>query len=416
MRRAFRWLIGNLGLLLLSLILALLVWLAAVEQGNPTIERRYSSPVPVRLSAPPEGMVAYGQTNAQVQVTLRAPESVWQDLQPEQIHAVADISHLGPGSHQVPVQVEVDRRPVMVREVDPETILIHLELAEVISVPVRVRLEGDVALGYIARQPEVIPSIVVVSGPASLVTRVVEAVAVVSVDGARADIQEEFVLQPFDEEGQPVPYVSLIPGQATVYVPVEQLSGFRDLAVTALLEGQVAPGYRISGITVNPPVVTAYGPPDLIAQIPGYLETKPLNLEGAQGDVEMRLPILVPEGVSLLMEEPVVAVRVFVEPLVGSLTVERPVEVQGLAQPGITATVAPMTVQVILSGPLPVLDQLKDEDVRVIVDLFGLNPGSHSVEPKVVAVPAGVTAQSVLPSTIQVEVRVEPTPTPRRSP
>ncbi|HIE38679.1 MAG TPA: hypothetical protein EYH30_05610 [Anaerolineales bacterium] len=413
MKNALRWLIGNLGLILLSFILAALVWIAAVEQGNPTLEDRYPSRIPVTLSNPPEEMIPYGETDVQVDVTLRAPQSVWEALEREDIHAMVDLSGLGPGEHRLPVQVQVDRRPAMVLEVEPEAITIRLEPLMEAAVPVTVPIRGDAALGYMPRSPVVSPLTVTVSGPASLVAQVVRAVAEVSVEGARADIEGEFALEPRDAEGRTVPHITLSPAQVIVHVPVEQLSGFRDLAVTALLEGQVASGYFISSVKVEPPVVTVYGRPDAIAQIPGYLETLPLNLDQAQENVEVQLPVAVPEGVSVLPS--VVTVRVAVEALEGSLTIQRPVEIQGLApSPEITATVAPTMVEVILSGPVPVLEQLREEDVRVIVDLFGLSPGSHSVEPQVAGLPMGVTAQSILPATVQVEISSEITPTPER--
>ena len=93
------------------------------------------------------------------------------------------------------------------------------------------------------------------------------------------------------------------------------------------------------------------------------------------------------------------------------MTVRRPVEIQGLA-PGLTATVAPEEVEVILNGPLPVLEELRPEDVRVLVDLFGLNAGRYSLEPQVVVTPQGVVVGAVLPATVQVEISLPVTPTP----
>ncbi len=413
MRKALHWLVNNLGLIALSLALALLVWAAAIEQDNPTSERRYSSPIPVTLFTPPLGMVAYGyDASAQVFVTLRAPESVWRSLQATDFRAFVDLSDLGPGDHRVPIQVQVNREPVMVRRVEPDSLFVRLEAAGQRTVPVQVRLEGDTALGYLAREPAISPPVTTVSGPASLVGQVVEAVARVSVAGARADIESEFVLEALDANGELVPYTTLDPPRLHVRVPVEQLSGFRDVAVTALLEGQVAPGYRISSITVNPPVVTVYGAPEAIAQIPGYLETAPLNLDNAQGNVEVEMALTAPEGISLL--PPVVTVRVTIRPQEGSLTVARPVEIQGLSQPGITATVAPTMAQVILSGPLPVLQQLRQEDVRIIINLSGLGPGSHQIEPQVAVTPRDVVVESVLPASVQVVITLLVTPTPGR--
>lgn len=413
MRQALRWVWSNLGLILLSLALSILVWATAVEQENPTLEQDFPSAIPVSLTNTPEGMIAYGQTEARVSVVLRAPQSVWRGLRPEDIRAFVNLSGLKPGTHSLPVQVQVNVGPVQVRRVEPATLLVHLEAIAWSEVPVRVRLDGNTPLGYIARPPESEVLTVTVSGPESLVAQVAEAQAVVSVEGRRADVDGEFDLQPYDAQGKVVPYITLAPSRITVHVAVEQLSGFRDLPVTARLTGQVASGYRISGISVDPPVVTVYGAPEVISQIPGYLETAPVDLKNTRESLEVRMPLNTPEGVSLLMKEPVVTVRVTVVPIEGSMTVRRPVEVQGLT-PGLTATIAPEEVEVILNGPLPALEELRPEDVRVLVDLFGLNAGRYSLEPQVVVAPPEVVVGAVLPATVQVEISSPVTPTPGR--
>lgn len=413
MRRALRWLWSNLGLLILSLALSLLIWATAVEQENPTVEQAFPSTIPVTLTGTPEGMIAYGQTDARVSVVLRAPQSIWSSLRAENIHAFVDLKGLDPGAHYLPVQVQVDLKPSQVRRVEPATLLVHLETLAEAEVPVRVRLEGNTPIGYVARPPETQTLTATARGPASLVTQVVDARAVVSVEGRRAGVDGEFDLQPYDAQGKAVPYIALTPSRIVVHVAVEQLSGFRDLAITARLTGQVAPGYRISGITVDPAVVTVYGAPERIAQIPGYLETEPLNLDNTRENLEVRLPVKTPEGVSLLMPEPVVTVRVTVVPIEGSATFRQSVEIQGLA-PGLTATVAPEEVDVILNGPLPVLEELRPEDVRVLVDVFGLGTGQYSLEPQVVIAPPGLTVGAILPATVQVEIMPPVTPTPGR--
>jgi len=106
-------------------------------------------------------------------------------------------------------------------------------------------------------------------------------------------------------------------------------------------------------------------------------------------------------------------VKVSIEPIQSSQTVVITPEIQGL-DPGYTFTVSPETVEVILSGPLPLLEALEDNDVRVVLDLFELPGGTHQIEPQIV-VPEGVTAQSINPATVQVEILVAQTPTPGRN-
>ena len=69
-----------------------------------------------------------------------------------------------------------------------------------------------------------------------------------------------------------------------------------------------------------------------------------------------------------------------------------------------TATVSPPAIDIVLAGPLPQLNQLTEEDVRVEVDASNLPPGVHQVAPTVIK-PDGITVQSVLPATVQVEIK-----------
>ncbi|MDP2976486.1 MAG: hypothetical protein Q8N45_09800, partial [Anaerolineales bacterium] len=64
--------------------------------------------------------------------------------------------------------------------------------------------------------------------------------------------------------------------------------------------------------------------------------------------------------------------------------------------------VSPENVDVILSGPLPVLDTLAPSDVHVVIDVKGLGVGTHHLTPTVPMVIAGVTVESILPGTVEV--------------
>jgi YbbR domain-containing protein len=105
-----------------------------------------------------------------------------------------------------------------------------------------------------------------------------------------------------------------------------------------------------------------------------------------------------------------VLVTVDVAAIEGGQTVQRPVTFQGLRETR-WATASPPQVDVILSGPLPRLNALTIRDVKVIADLFGLDPGIHKVKPTVV-VPEGLRVESILPDTIEVEIGAGFPPTP----
>lgn len=396
--------------MVLALVLASLAWVVAMEEGDPTLEERYSQPIPVTPPEPPEGMVLVGKFDARVQVTIRAPKSVWDALKADDFTASADPTGLDVGVHQVPIQVTLDRQPSQVVFFEPEYVTLELDAQAERSVPVHVQIEGVPTLGYLKRAATMVPREVAVSGPSTYVTRVVKAFASVSVQDANVNVEGEFPLQPQDSEGQPVPYVTLTPEVVKVRIPIEPSGYYRPLAVKVVLKGQIASGYRITNISVEPPTVVVFGAPEVIEALPGYIEA-PVDVEGAQAHVIERPALNVPPNVAVVPGQQV-EVKVSVEAIPSSLTVEITPALQGLG-PGLTATVSPETVEVILSGPLPRLETLEADDVRVVLDLFGLPRGMHQVKPHVV-VPEGVTAQSINPATVQVEILTAPTPTPEQ--
>jgi len=71
-------------------------------------------------------------------------------------------------------------------------------------------------------------------------------------------------------------------------------------------------------------------------------------------------------------------------------------------------------VDVILSGPLPVLDSLFVSDVHIRVDLTNLAAGTYQLTPTWSIGKPGVTVESILPGTVEVVISDPnaPTPTP----
>src|SRR5512135_3484746 len=86
----------NLRTFLWSLLLALAVWLAAVTAADPDVVRAYPSPVRLDVVGQDPGLVVNGSLPKSVELTLRAPQSIWDQLTTRQdaVHAILDLSGL----------------------------------------------------------------------------------------------------------------------------------------------------------------------------------------------------------------------------------------------------------------------------------------------------------------------------------
>ena len=412
-----RWLGKNLGTLILSFLLALVVWVSAVTAANPNKENEYPRPVPIEIIGQDSDLLLMGDIPTSVKITLNAPNSVWTQLISDEhtIRAWVDLSGLGAGRHTVPVQVQVSLRPVRVVSVDPKEIGLTLEPLVTRVLTINLQVKGEPPQGYKADAPTMNPGQVSISGPDSLVSKVKEVKTTLNIAGATEKVVATLPLAALDANGASVKGITLTPDSMVATQPIELLGGYRNVIVKVVTTGQVANGYKLTNIFVNPPNVIVFSSdPRLVDALPGYVETKPLDLANAEYDFERLVEIDLPKGISVV-GDPKVLVQVSIAPIESSLTVSLHVEITGLT-PGLLAEVAPTTVDVILSGPVPVLNTLKPSDLRVKVDLTGFGVGTHQIIPVVDLLPPRVQVVSILPATVEVVIVEAPTPTPTPTP
>lgn len=413
-----RWLVNNFRTLFLAFGLALVVWVSSVLAANPNEERTYTN---VRLEVVGKGsdMQLVSEPPATVSVTLFAPRA-WLDRyqsEPDLLRATLDLSGLESGVHDVPVQVTAELEPTRIQRVVPEAVEVTLDRLVSREKPVQLEVTGDPARGYTAGDPQLSINTGTVTGPESQVEQVTALVARLSIEGADEPIETELQLRPVNENGGLVSDVQIAPTALQVTVPVALLPGSRNLVVRVVTIGQVATGYRLTNLTPSPPNVIVSSPdPDLVNSLPGFVETEPVDLTGLTDDIEVRVPLNLPPGVSVSGEQSVL-VQVGVAAIESSINIRLPVEVVGLGT-GLSAQIAPDAVDVILTGPIVELDTLDPADVRVFVDVAGLEPDVYQLEPQVEILSESIQVESILPEILEVVIAEGdlPTPTPSPSP
>jgi YbbR domain-containing protein len=403
--RIMRWLGSNLTSLILSLLLALAIWISAVTSANPNVEAELNIPLEVIQQSSEIAIV--DELPATVTITILAPESIIQQLEEENpLVATINLAGLTAGTYRFPVLVVIPDQLKPIRILDQTPRQLQLRISNLISkiLPISIQIEGEPAIGYQTSGLSWEESSVTVTGDENKVQEVFSVVGILDISDATGSLAKEVTLQPRDVNGDPVAGITLNPSSARVSQTITLRGGYRNLAVNVTTTGSVEPGYRFTSITPAPPTVMVFSAdPQLVEQLPGYVNTKPLDLTGVDDYLETILELDLPTGITVV-GDPTVLVQVNVTALETYMVITREIEIIGL-RPGLSFTVSPDQVSVAVSGPVPVLEKLTLRDIRVVVDLTDLEIGIHTISPTVEILPSEVIWEDLSPATVEIVIK-----------
>lgn len=404
-----RWLVNNLGLIVLALLFGFGAWALSTLQDDPIVEDRLT----VRVARMGENQLGNsvwsGNLPSSVTTVVRASRSTITRLNSDGLHIDVDLSKLNEGQNIVYLTPTLPSEQVLVLSSEPISAEIKIEHLVQTRLPLRISIIGTPALGFRAGLPTSIPSQVTITGSEELIARVASANVIVSVDGARSSVEQQVRAFARDNDGEIVNGLQIAPDTVSVRVVMEQLSNYRDLAVLIKKKGQPAEGYAVTDVSVEPLIVTIYGPIEAVQATKGFIETLEVAIDNAKSDIDEQVGLDVPAGVSLVSEKQTsVRIHIRVQPLIGTRTIKRKPVLVGMSSI-FSSTVSPDTADILLSGPLPKLNTLTEGDVVMELDVTGLTTGVHQLTPRI-HVPEGITAQSVQPATLQVELSPSKTP------
>jgi YbbR domain-containing protein len=169
-----KYVFHNFGLKLLSLAVAVLLWMAVTR--DPVAEVALN--VPVEFHNAPEHLEISSETIPQVMVRVRGPVREVRVLTPSEVHAVIDLANVQPGERTYdlsPRRINVPDTLQVVQAV-PSQIRINFDKRATRQVEVKPRVIGTFASGYRIEKVTPIPQLVTIVGPATHVNGVESAI------------------------------------------------------------------------------------------------------------------------------------------------------------------------------------------------------------------------------------------------
>ena len=402
-----RQLFSNIGLLFVALLLALATWSFVIEQTDPA-ERFRVDNIPLRVADMPPGNTLVTPPPTSVSAIVQTTANMRPTLRPGSFQAIMSLKGLSSGLHHLPIQINTGASQVRVLEVDPP--VLDLELAEMISrtLPVTVDLpdQQNLSPAYkIVGNVIASPSQVQIIGAAPLVEQVSQIQTTISLANAGASLQEIRPVRALDQEGNEVTGVSLEPAQVKINIAIQQRPNAREMGIQVVPGGPPPVGYWLSGLSVTPASVTLQGNPDRLAKMGSFVNTLPVAMSQAIDDLTVRIPLDLPPDVQALDSQGnvvrTVTATAQITARTGDIIVTRSVQSFGVT-PEITVTIDPPEIEMLLTGPLPLLNELKADSrlLQVQVPVNELLVGQSANLTPTVFAPKGIQVQLIPPSVL----------------
>ena len=397
-----RRLASEIATLLLALLLAVIVWTAAVQANDPTMTKSLELTIEKRGLLPAEGEVTL--TERIIRLTVEGPTSVLRPLTADDFSAYVDLSLISFGPSEVPIVIEYSAPRVEIVFQEPRTTAAFAEAIIDKQIPIFIQVRGEPARGHTLGEPTSDPEFILISGPASRVNQIVEAQINLFIDSPREDFIQlrRPIFQNRDGRVASVSGLSLSTEEVRVTIPVLELEGVAEKPIIVDWVGTPAVGYRLLNVTVEPNSQLISGSPAALAAVRN-IRTEPIDISGLDESFTTPVALVLPRNILLEEIQPVV-VTFEIEPIFSTTVIRRTPELRALGN-GLEATFDPEQIAVTIFGPLPVLDSIVEEDVTVTLDLLNLMTGTHTISPIVTVLAKDVEVRSYQPEFIIVRIQ-----------
>lgn len=298
---------NNLLLKILSLAIALAIWLLVANINDPVVVTSYDVPVTIQNSAYLEsGGKTYQVLEQQQMVTviLRGNSSVVENRTGD-IQAVADLTQIvdmDTTPVMVPVTATCDR--VAAEDISVVPAAIGIEIEDMVSKDFTITVTaGDTtpSADYEVGTMEANPEKVTITGPESLIDKIDRVMAEVNTTPMNEDTTITSRLIIYDKNQDTLDetemnYLKFDIGQPVVDIHVDLWRVRGDIQLAVNYSGSPAPGYQVGDVTITPSTISVAGTDEALAQlaIEGNTIEIPVDavvLEGQDSDVETRLTL-----------------------------------------------------------------------------------------------------------------------------
>jgi YbbR domain-containing protein len=277
------------GLKIISVLLAVLLWLYVVNQDQISTKQNYTD-VNLQYYNLPSGLTVSGPQTVSVRLWGTFKQS-------GQIIAYVDLASLSQGEYNLPVKV----KPVngaMFTSVKPDKVRVQLKRLKENTVSVEYEIRQNPPSGFELVDVVIEPSKCLIKGDQSAVNRVARVVAPLELGQVKDISSFKVDLVARDANGDTVSGVVLVPGTVSVYSVVEQQKATITFPIQPQFTGKVPDGYQMTGYKLDHDTVSVLGPKEVLNKLT-TIDVAKIDLTDKKESFSQAVNVTVPPGTNV---------------------------------------------------------------------------------------------------------------------
>jgi len=398
MKEFKNWFLKNVDIKLLSLFLAIILWLYIASGENPIVENFIDvSLIQNNLS---EDLVIK-EFPINVSMGIKGPKNIINNISSHQIIGTVNFSEINTeGLYKLKVEV-VAPKGIQITRIIPPEIKVEVEKVLTKEIEVEYSLIGVPEKGYsLTDEPQFNPYKVKIIGAQSVLENTKQIICAIDISGIKEDLSRKLTVKAVDMNGNEIKEIKIEPDIVEVSISLTRGYPEKQLTVKPKIIGKPAPGYYISEILSDPDDIKIFGNYPKITDIE-FLETIAIDVNGITKTLSVKVPPVLEEGLNIAEGEvELIEVTIQVkETIIQKILKNISVEPQNFS-PFVSFEIIPKVVDITVEGKSVLIDKF-EKDVKSFVEFTD----DFMVEQKVkvkVNLPEGISLIKVDPEEVTV--------------
>ena len=391
----------KITVIILSAVLAIMLWLYVITEQNPVINKDLS--LPIRLintdTLLVNDLVLLDDEPFNVSIRLRGNKNYLDSMNRTTVSAFVDLKEIrSKGLVELPIDITGIPLGVDIFWVSSNRLSLNIDNIISEMLLVTLKITGSTLNGTAAMTPFTNPSEIMVKGAESIIETINKAEVSIDITNLDKTVSQKAEVVLSDEQNNTIEGLDINPKQVDVVVPIENT---KSVAVEADYRVVPADGYVLTGVEINPKTVNIVGKKEVLDSIT-KITTQRIEFLDVKGSVEQKTFLILPEGVEIVNKNGGIAFSASVEKLIEKEIETNRVGVKNLSE-NFELEMIPIYLKAIIKGTESIVNSW-DIDNAFYIDLLDLEEGTYNM-PILFTKPEHLEVHELNPSEIRITLK-----------